>query len=122
MTHIRFKRSTRGFSLLEVLVAVVIVSVGLVALAALQLSLIRSSNTAKMQSTALSLAKQQIEQLRSFRQLDIKTGQTARNPSIPMVDPSFVAANVPTYVAINDFTSTGNCSATPTEKCIVGVP
>ena len=90
MTHIRFKRSARGFSLLEVLVAVVIVSVGLVALAALQLSLIRSSNTAKMQSTALSLGKQKIEQMRSFRQLSPSGTTGTANPCNTVVNSSYI--------------------------------
>lgn len=90
MTYIRFKRSTRGFSLLEVLVAVVIVSVGLVALAALQLSLIRSSNTAKMQSTALSLGKQKIEQMRSFRQLSPSGTTGTANPCTTVVNSSYI--------------------------------
>jgi type IV pilus modification protein PilV len=97
MTMLRIKGSATGFSLLEVLVAVVIVSVGLVALAALQLSLIRSSNTSKMQSTALSLAKQQIEKLRSFRSLA-------------------------EYDALTDSTVTGDCSSSPTVNCIGNVP
>lgn len=63
-THIR--RHGRGFSLLEVLVAVVILSIGLLALAALQVSLIRSSADAKAQTVALALAKQKLEDMRSF--------------------------------------------------------
>jgi type IV pilus modification protein PilV len=59
-------RYGRGFSLLEVLVAIVILSIGLLALAILQLNLIRSSTDAKAQSIGLALAKQQIETLRSF--------------------------------------------------------
>ena len=57
----------RGFGLIEVLVAVVVLSVGLLALALLQTSLIRSSADAKAQSTAIGLAKQRIEQLVSFQ-------------------------------------------------------
>lgn len=90
MTKIRTKGSARGFSLLEVLVAVVIVSVGLVALAALQLSLIRSSNTSKMQSTALSLAKQKVEQLRSFRQLSPKGTTGTANPCNALSNTSYI--------------------------------
>ena len=62
-----FHRSSRGFSLIEVLIAVVILSVGLLALASLQLSLIRSSADTKAQSVAMGLAKQTMEQLLSFQ-------------------------------------------------------
>ncbi len=62
--------SPRGFSLIEVLVAVVIMSVGLLALASLQLSLYRSSADTKAQSVAAGLGKQMIEQMLSFQ----KTG------------------------------------------------
>ena len=57
----------RGFSLIEVLVAVVILSVGLLALAALQINIVRSSADAKSRSTALSLAQEKLEQAREFR-------------------------------------------------------
>lgn len=55
-----------GFSLIEVLIAVVVMSVGLLALASLQMSLIRSSSETKAQSVGLALGKQQLENLRSF--------------------------------------------------------
>lgn len=64
------RQSTRGFSLIEVLVAIVILSVGLLALASLQLSLFRSSADTKAQTVAASLGKQMIEQMMSFQ----KTG------------------------------------------------
>ncbi len=66
MSAISSKRRNRGFSLIEVLVAVVILSVGLLALASLQLSVIRSSSEAKAEAAAASIAKDQIEHLRSF--------------------------------------------------------
>jgi type IV pilus modification protein PilV len=59
----------RGFSLIEVLIAVVILTVGLLALASLQMSLIRSSADTKAQSIAMSLAKQRIEQLRGYQEV-----------------------------------------------------
>ncbi len=62
-------RTDRGFSLIEVLIAVVILSVGLLALASLQLGLIRSSSETKTQSTAMALAKEKLERLASYRAL-----------------------------------------------------
>lgn len=62
--------SSRGFSLIEVLVAVVILSVGLLALASLQLGLIRSSGDTKAQTIAAALAKAKIEELRGFQTLE----------------------------------------------------
>ena len=59
----------RGFSLLEVLIAVVVLSFGLLALASLQASLMRNSSEAKARSVALSLAKDRVEELRSFSSL-----------------------------------------------------
>jgi type IV pilus modification protein PilV len=61
--------TTRGFSLIEILIAVVVLSFGLLALASLQTSLMRSSAETKAQSVALSLAKDRIEELRSFANL-----------------------------------------------------
>jgi type IV pilus modification protein PilV len=59
-------KSTRGFSLIEVLVAVVIMTIGLLALASLQLSLMRASGQTKAQSVAMGLAKETIEADRAF--------------------------------------------------------
>jgi prepilin-type N-terminal cleavage/methylation domain-containing protein len=62
------RRALAGFSLIEVMIAVVVLSIGLLALAALQTGIMRSSAQSKAQSVALSLAKESIEQLRGGRQ------------------------------------------------------
>ncbi|HRQ64452.1 MAG TPA: prepilin-type N-terminal cleavage/methylation domain-containing protein [Xanthomonadaceae bacterium] len=63
---VRNGRGPAGFSLIEVLIAVVILSVGLLSLAALQVQVTRGSSDSKAQSTALSLAQQELENLRVF--------------------------------------------------------
>lgn len=68
--NIVLKKKTLGFSLIEVLLAVAIMSFGLLALASLQVSLMRSSSSSKAQSVALSLAKDKLEDLRAFRDID----------------------------------------------------
>jgi prepilin-type N-terminal cleavage/methylation domain-containing protein len=62
---IRTKRH-RGFSLIEVLIAVVVLSIGLLALAALQARLARGGAESKIQTVALSIAQERIEEFRNF--------------------------------------------------------
>lgn len=58
-------RSTTGFSLLEVLIAVVVLSVGLLALAALQGALTRSSSEAKVRGRVAAMLSTRMEDLRA---------------------------------------------------------
>jgi prepilin-type N-terminal cleavage/methylation domain-containing protein len=78
---IKMHRAGRGFSLLEVLIAIVILSFGLLALATLQLSLFKSSAASKAQSVALSLAKDKIETMRSFKTLGDYVALTDSGPT-----------------------------------------
>lgn len=59
-------RKATGFSLIEVLVSVVVLSFGILALTALQSNLIKASADAKAQSVALALAKDRLEKMRAF--------------------------------------------------------
>ena len=62
-------RRRHGFSLLEVLVAVAVLSFGLLALATLQISVMRDSSDTKSRSVALSIAKDRLERLRRYTTL-----------------------------------------------------
>lgn len=63
-------RKSAGFSMLEVLIAVVVLSFGLLALAAVQSRIFQASAEAKAQSVGLALAKAKVEDLRSFMTMD----------------------------------------------------
>lgn len=69
MSKFSTTRRAGGFSLIEVLVAVVILSFGLLALASLQMALVRASTETKAQSQALALGKEKLEDLRTFTTL-----------------------------------------------------
>jgi prepilin-type N-terminal cleavage/methylation domain-containing protein len=56
----------RGFSLIEVLVAAAVLSIGLLALATLQMSLVRTTADSKAYTVAMALAKDKLEELRTF--------------------------------------------------------
>jgi type IV pilus modification protein PilV len=68
-----------GFSLIEVLIAAAVLSIGLLALVSLQASLIRSSSDARNFTTATALAKDQLETLRTFNTM--KTGASYQSLS-----------------------------------------
>ena len=59
-------QNARGFSLIEVMIAVVVLAVGLLSLAALQGELFRSGAEAKARANAATLAQQVIEDARTF--------------------------------------------------------
>ena len=68
--HINTHRRQRGLSLVEVFVALLVLSVGLIALAKLQVDLVRGSSDARTRTIALSLAEEKVEDLRTFARTD----------------------------------------------------
>lgn len=66
-----------GFSLLEVLIAVLVIAIGLLSLAQLHGSLLQDSGLSKARTVALYLAQEKIEDLRSFETLRSATGKQA---------------------------------------------
>lgn len=59
---------TRGFSLVEVLVALVVLSVGMLGIAALYVESLRSGNTAQLRTQAVALASDMADRIRANRQ------------------------------------------------------
>lgn len=67
----------RGFTLVEVLVALIVLAFGMMAIAGFQLSLSSNSDLAKQRTEATRLAQEKIEQMRSFEQIESATGKFA---------------------------------------------
>jgi type IV pilus assembly protein PilV len=54
-----------GFTLIEIMIALVVMSIGLTALAAVQISAIRGNAFSKRMTTAVSIADEKLEQIKS---------------------------------------------------------
>lgn len=93
-------RSCRGFSLFEVLITVVVVSIGLLGLAGLQFAGLRASNQAQDYTIATHLAQDAIERIRANR------AQTQIDPN------AYIATLTPTSTPTNQ-----NCSPTAATAC-----
>ena len=68
------RRGQAGVSLLEALVALVVMAFGMLSLAAMQLNLSRSADIAKQRIEAMRIAQGRIEQARSFTDLNANAG------------------------------------------------
>jgi len=62
----RLRIHQTGLSLVEVFVALLVLSVGLIALAKLQVDLVRSGSDGRARTTAIAIAEQKLEDLRTF--------------------------------------------------------
>ena len=60
------KRATKGFSLIEVLIAMAVMALGLLAVATFQTDLLKNSGTNKARSEALALAQARMDQFRNY--------------------------------------------------------
>jgi len=90
MYHI--KHTEKGFSLIEVMIAVLVLGIGILAVSKLQSSLIKSGSDANYRSVASSIAQKKIEDLRRFVHL------TTVNDDVPDI---WSAALSPTSLAFD---------------------
>jgi len=74
-----YKRSTGGYTLLEVLIGMVIFALGMMALAQLQGNLSKSSADSNARSVAINIAEETIEKARTFAQVTGGVGVNAFN-------------------------------------------
>lgn len=65
----KFKIKNQGFSLIEVMVALLVLALGILGIAKLQGTLIRNSSDANQRTVAASIAQQKIDDLKSFTKL-----------------------------------------------------
>lgn len=70
-------RKNNGFSLIEVMVALVILAIGILGISSLQGTLIQNSSNANQRSVAVSIAQKKIDDLKSYALLNSATAWTA---------------------------------------------
>ena len=75
-------RISRGFTLLEVLIAVLVLSLGLLGLAALQAYSIRFNQSANYRTQATNVATQMLDQIRSHRGAANSSEDSRNHPNV----------------------------------------
>jgi type IV pilus modification protein PilV len=113
----RSRSSARGFTLIEALVALLVLSFGMLAIAGFQVTLTRSSDLAKQRSEAVRLAQQKMESLRAYGQVASNTG----SPHIVNYTDDVVSSTTPEVTATNatfSRTWTVTANASDTERTI----
>lgn len=104
----RYQRiSSAGFSLLEVLISIIILSFGLLGMVGLQAAALQANRDARLQSTASSLARELAEMMRGNKDIGLLT---ASNPYLG----DFTAPLTPTTASycLNVATGTTACTNT----------
>ncbi len=74
-------RARRGFTIVELLVAIIIISVGLLALASGSAATLREMELAQQQSNASMIAQSRLERLRATACASIASGSTSVAPA-----------------------------------------
>ena len=85
--------SQTGFSLIEVLISIIILSFGLLGLVGLQAAALQGNRDARLQSTAVSLARELAEMMRSNKDIAL----TATNPYLGSFTSDPLVAASPSY-------------------------
>jgi len=93
------KKPSQGFTLLEILVAIIVLSFGLLGMVGIQAMALKSNNDAKQQSTAVQLAGELSDMMRSNKAIAVGL-TSAANPYL-----------------VADYFGGPNTVANPTEMC-----
>ena len=103
------RRATGGFTLVEVLVSIVVLSFGMLGIVGVQAFALQSNREARLQSHAVNLARELAEMMRGNNQIGIQSA-AADNPYL-MAATSPLAAATPSYCLRVGNAATG-CTAT----------
>lgn len=97
-------KNVRGFSLLEVLIALIVLSVGLLGLAGLQVSSMRYNLSANHRTQATNLAQQFIDMAKSYRGAATAGADARNHPNIRRL-----------ATGLNNFSDGGSLSSVATD-------
>ncbi|WP_271464063.1 type IV pilus modification protein PilV [Acidovorax sp. NCPPB 4044] len=98
----------RGFSLIEVLVAIVVLSFGMLGVVGLQAYAIQANRDARLQAQAANLARELAEMIRGNKAVGAKTA-TSDNPYL--VNLSGTMATAPTEYCLSVSNATNGCTS-----------
>ncbi|NQZ52871.1 MAG: prepilin-type N-terminal cleavage/methylation domain-containing protein [Piscirickettsiaceae bacterium] len=116
----KFKTNTKskGFSLIEVMIALVVLAIGILGISKLQGTLIRNSSDAHQRTVAVSIAQQKIDDLRSYSKLNSDLSWAA---ALAEVSPETEMAyeHITGNTNLETYTETGGLIL-PTSSRIVG--
>lgn len=99
-------QSQSGFSLIEVLISIIVLSFGLLGMVGMQSAALQANREARFQSSASVLARDLAEMIRGNKDIGILA---AGNPYLGSFDTSPLAAATPSY-CLNVATSTPACA------------
>lgn len=99
-------RNNRGFSLVEILIAIVILTVGILGISSMTFSVIKGNTTSSQRSQATILAIDRIEQLSKIPYPSIIIGNDNTNPAVQLLYDD--ASNGDQSAGDNIYTSTEN--------------
>jgi prepilin-type N-terminal cleavage/methylation domain-containing protein len=92
-TNTTLSNTNRGFSLIEVMIAMAIFSIGILAVGSMQLSTTKNNTTGNITTQATMLARQKIEELKNLSRSDLDTADG--NDTVGIYDRDWVTAPIP---------------------------
>lgn len=99
--HVRRLPAQRGFSLIEAMIALLVMAFGMLALAGMQLNLSRNADVAKQRTEAMRIAQERVEQARSYTSLVTAVGAIDwANLVADVASPATVTTNAQFNVAV----------------------
>ncbi|GKS82670.1 type IV pilus modification protein PilV [Acidovorax sp. SUPP1855] len=104
-------RQSLGFTLVEVLVAIMVLSFGMLGLVGMQAFALQSNREARLQAQAAMLARELAEMMRGNKEVGVKTA-TADNPYLVSLSSGSMVPATPSYCLSVGNAATGCSSAT----------
>ncbi len=99
------RRNQSGFSLIEVLISIIVLSFGLLGMVGMQSAALQANREARLQSSAVGLARELAEMMRGNKEVGI----SAANPYLGSFTTNPLVATTPSY-CLNAATTTTPCA------------